>query len=440
MAKYDNIDVNGKDAFANKTPSYDDIMKQKGKDVKKALHKQKKEEDMEAAGKAMDEEVAKEYEANKEVEKQAIENNNSTVETRDKNKSLETQEPAATAMEDIKTQTLQPEETENTEEFRIGAKANELPENVEKELDSSDEGQEANAAVEANNPTALQNIVTPDGDPVLKGTYNEDGIYLPHTYTIEDSRLVKNPGMAACLTIVSKAITALGAIAGIPIPMIDFMKFGATPEEDLAKLNENEQNYAKILNAGKAEANETIRTREATQESNLSDIDAYKDLADEDVQKTAQVNAATAGQNAQLDVQRAAQEWEAKQKELDRDFQKEMNNLNTESQIAILQQQGVNQQDLATLMNDLDAQRIVKKLAYAKEAGLTPDETAKWLRAEQGITQFGATMGYVGDAAKVAGEVASTFLPGGSDKGIKKFAYDGKAANSKMFSSKRKFW
>ena len=439
MAKYDNIDVNGKDAFANKTPSYDDIMKQKGKDVKKALHKQKKEDDMEAAGKAMDEEVAKEAEAKKEVEKQAIENNGSTVETRDRNKALETGDENATAIEDIKTQTLQPE-TENNEEFQINAKANILPENVEKELDSSDEGQQANTAVEANNPAALQDIVTPDGDPVLKGTYNEDGIYLPHTYTIEDSRLVKNPGMAACLTIVSKAITALGAIAGIPIPMIDFMKFGATPEDDLAKLNENEQNYAKILNAGKAEANETIRTREATQESNISDIDAYKNLADEDVQKTAQVNAATAGQNAQLDVQKAAQEWEAKQKELDRDFQKEMNNLNTESQIAILQQQGVNQQDLATLMNDLDAQRIVKKLAYAKEAGLTPDETAKWLRAEQGITQFGATMGYVGDAAKVAGEVASTFLPGGSDKGIKKFAYDGKAANSKMFSSKRKFW
>lgn len=439
MAKYDNIDVNGKDAFANKTPSYDSIMKQKAKDTKKALHKQKKEDDAEAADKAMQEEIDKEAEEKAAVEKQALENNGSTVETRDKNKALETGDETVTAVEDIKTQAVKPE-TENAEEFQIDTKANVLPENVAKELDESDEGQEANSAVEANNPTALQNIVTPDGDPVLKGTYNEDGVYLPHTYTIEDSRLVKNPGMAACLTIVSKAITALGAIAGIPIPMIDFMKFGATPEEDLQKLNENEQNYAKILNAGKAEANETIRTREATQESNISDIDAYKNLADEDVQKTAQVNAATAGQNAQLDVQRAAQEWEAKQKELDRDFQKEMNNLNTESQIEILKQQGVNQQDLATLMNDLEAQRIMKKIAYAKEAGLTPDETAKWLRAEQGITQFGAAMGYVGDATKVAGEVASTFLPGGSDKEIKKFAYDGKAANSKMFSSKRKFW
>lgn len=440
MAKYDNIDVNGKDAFANKTPSYDSIMKQKAKDTKKALHKQKKEDDTEAADKAMQEEIDKEAEEKAAVEKQALENNGSTVETRDKNKALETGDETVTAVEDIKTQASKPD-TENAEEFQIDTKVNVIPENVAKELDESDEGQEANSAVEANNPTALQNIVTPDGDPVLKGTYNEDGVYLPHTYTIEDSRLVKNPGMAACLTIVSKAITALGAIAGIPIPMIDFMKFGATPEEDLEKLNENEQNYAKILNAGKAEANETIRTREATQESNLSDIDAYKDLADEDVQKTAQVNAATAGQNAQLDVQKAAQEWEAKQKELDRNFQKEMNNLNTDSQIEILKQQGVNQQDLATLMNDLDAQRIMKKIAYAKEAGLTPDETAKWLRAEQGITQFGAAMGYMGDATKVAGQVAGALMTGGvSDKDCKKFVYDGKAANSKMFSKLRPKW
>lgn len=438
MAKYDNIDVNGKNAFENQTPSYDSIMKQKAKDTKKALHKQKKEDDMEAAGKAMDEQVAKEAEEKAAVEKQAIENNGSTVETRDKNKALETQEPAATAVEDIKTQAAKPE---NTEEFQIDTKANVLPENVEKELDESDEGQEANSAVEANNPTALQNIVTPEGDPVLKGTYNEDGVYLPHTYTIEDSRLVKNPGMAACLTIVSKAITALGAIAGIPIPMIDFMKFGATPEEDLQKLNENEQNYAKILNAGKAEANETIRTREATQESNLSDIDAYKDLADEDVQKTAQVNAATAGQNAQLDVQREQQKWQAAQNDFDRQFQKEMNNLNTESQIEILKQQGINAQDLLKLQADANAMADLKRIMAMKDAGMDDQEAAKWIRSLGGMTALQAYLGpLINGAGQAVGVAANLFANGGSDKGIKKFVYDGKAANSKMFSSKRKFW
>ena len=44
MAKYDNIDVNGKDAF-EQTPSYDSIMKQKAKDTKKALSAHVDDED-----------------------------------------------------------------------------------------------------------------------------------------------------------------------------------------------------------------------------------------------------------------------------------------------------------------------------------------------------------------------------------------------------------
>ena len=359
-------------------------------------HKQKKEEDAAAADRAMQEETNKEYEANKEVEKQAIENNNSTVETRDKNKALETGDEAATAVEDIKTQTLQPE-TENAEEFQINAKANVLPENVEKELDSSDEGQEAKNAVESNDPTALQNIVTPEGDPILKGTYNEDGVYLPHTYTIEDSRLVKNPGMAACLTIVSKAITALGAIAGIPIPMIDFMKFGATPEEDLEKLNENEQNYAKILNAGKAEANETIRTREANQESNLSDIDAYKNLADEDVQKTAQVNAATSGQNAQLDVQKQAQEFDKWKTEYSGELQKTMQEIQNKFQL-----------DLTDKLYKQQVQAIVDKITYMKESGFSNDDIAKAIQSMEGVTTLQRGMGYAKDTVGMVTDIANS--------------------------------
>ena len=200
-------------------------------------------------------------------------------------------------------------------------------------------------------------------------------------------------------------------------------------------MNQVEKDYASLMNAGTAEAQEIEKTRAAAQEANISDVDAYKDLSDEDVQKAAQVNASVGGQNTQLDVQREAQEWEAKQAELDRDFQKEMNNINTDSQIAILKQQGMNQQELTKLMADEDAKRIIKKIAYAKEANVKPDDAAKWFRAEQGITQFGAAMGYVGDAADIADKIVSTFMPSKSG-----FAYDGKAANSKMFSSNRKFW
>lgn len=433
MAKY----INGKE-----TPSYDSIMKQKAEDTKKALHKQKKEEDAEAADKAMQEEVDKEADAQKELEKTALENNGQTIESRDRNKALQEGDETATAIEDAKVEAKKPvENAEAVEQIASEAKIeeDEIPEKVKADLEASDEGQQAQAAVDNNDPAALQNITDPSGETVLKGTYDNDGVYVAHSYSRDEAAKLQNKGWAGAATIISIALSALGAVAGIPIMPINFYSVLGT-DKYVDKLNENEQNYAAIVNGGKKEANETIRTREATQESNLSDIDAYKDLEDADVQKTAQVNAATQGANATLDVQREQQAWQSREAELDRDFQKVMNQLNTDSQIAILKQQAINQQDLATLMNDLEAQRIMKKIAYAKEAGLTPDETAKWLRAEQGITQFGAAMGYAGDAAKVAGEIANTFIPGGSDKEIKKFAYDGKAANSKMFSSKRKFW
>ena len=319
-------------------------------------------------------------------------------------------------------------------------KEDDIPDNVKAELDSSDEGQQANAAVQANDPVALQNIVTPDGQAVLKGSFDANGNYVPYTYTVEDTRLVKNKGMAACLTIISIALASLGAAAGIPIVPINFMKFGASPQEDLERLQSVENDYAKLMNAGTAEAQTIDKTREAAQEANISDVEAYKNLSDADVQKAAQVNASVGGQNTQLDVQREAQEWEAKQKELDREFQKEMNNLNTDSQIAILKQQAINAQDLATLMNDLDVQKVFKKIEYGKAHGMSEDDVAKWIRAEQGTTKLMAGMKMGTDAANAAANIVGTFMPGGSDKNMKKFVYDGKAANSKMFNSKRKFW
>lgn len=368
-------------------------------------------------------------------------------------KAQETAAPEKQVKEIVEQKDEQPVENDNVTETKVeepdvkeptnlteALTSQGIPENATADLVGSDEGKEVDDVIASGDPTGLQNVVAPDGQGVLKGSYDANGNYVPYTYTEADTRLVKDKGWAAALTIISAAMSALGVAAGIPIVPINFFKFGASPQEDLERMNQVEKDYASLMNAGTAEAQTIGKTREAAQEANISDVDAYKDLSDEDVQKAAQVNASVGGQNTQLDVQREAQEWEAKQAELDRDFQKEMNNINTDSQIAILKQQGINQQDLTKLMADVEAQRIMKKIAYAKEAGLTPDETAKWLRAEQGITQFGAAMGYVGDTAKVAGEVASKFIPLKSDKDVKKFVYDGKAANSKMFSSKRKFW
>jgi hypothetical protein len=399
MARYDNIGLDGKDAF-EQTPSYDSIMKQKAKDTKKALHKQKKEDDAEAADKAMQEEIDKEYEAKKEVEKQALENNCSTVETRDKNKAIETQEPAVTAVEDIKTQT-KTDKPENTEEFQIDTKANvtenEIPENVQKELDESDEAKAAKEAVENDDPSALQNIITPEGDAVLKGAYDKDGLYVPHVYTIEESRLVKNKGLAACLTIISQAISAFGLAAGIPIKQINFLKFGSTPEEDLEKLNENEQNYANVLNGTKTHGLTTENQRNAEREANLKDIEEYKDISDEEVQKAAQVNAATAGQNAQLDVQKQQQEFDKWKTEYSGELQKTMQEIQNKFHL-----------DLTDKLYRQQVQEIVDKIAYMKESGYSNDDIAKTIQSMEGVTTLQRGMGYAKDTVGMVTDVVNS--------------------------------
>lgn len=399
MARYDNIGLDGKDAF-EQTPSYDSIMKQKAKDTKKALHKQKKEDDAEAADKAMQEEVDKEAEAKREVEKQAIENNGSTVETRDKNKAIETQEPDVTAVEDIKIQT-KTDKPEKPEELQIDTKANvtenEIPENVQKELDESDEAKAAKEAVDDNDPSALQNIITPEGDTVLKGGYDKNGLYVPHVYTIEDSRLVKNKGLAACLTIISQAISAFGLAAGIPIKPINFLKFGSTPEEDLEKLNQNEKNYADVLNGTKTPGLTTENQRNAEREANLKDIEEYKDISDEDVQKTAQVNAAESGQNAQLDVQKQQQDFDKWKTEYAGDLQKTMQEIQNKFQL-----------DLTDKLYRQQVQAIVDKISYMKESGFSNDDIAKAIQSMEGVTTLQRGMGYAKDTVGMVTDIANS--------------------------------
>lgn len=366
----------------------------------------------------------------------------------------ETAAPENQAKEIVEQETEQPKETEVEEEVKAPTNLTEaltsqdIPENATADLVESDEGKEVDEAITSGDPTRLQNVVAPDGQAVLKGSYDANGNYVPYTYTEADTRLVKDKGWAAALTLISAAISAIGVAAGVPIMPINFFKFGASSQEDLERMNQVEKDYAKLMNAGTEEAQTIEKTRDASQKANISDVDAYKDLSDEDVQKAAQVNASVGGQNTQLDVQREAQDWEARQKELDREFEKEMNNLNTESQIAILKQQGLNSQELATLMNDLDVQKVFKKIEMAKEKGMKEDDVAKWIRAEQGTTKLAAGLNHMNSAADAAGKVADAaasvvgtfFGHGDSDKNCKKFVYDGKAANSKMFSSKRKFW
>ena len=384
MARYDNIGLDGKDAF-EQTPSYDSIMKQKAKDTKNALHKQKKEDDAEARGKAMDEEIAKEAEAKKEVEKQALENNGSTVETRDKNKAIETQEPAVTAVEDIKTQTAE-SQPEKSEKFRIDTKIDFTPEQ-EKALDETDEAQFAKEAVENKDPSAIQNIVDKDGNPVMKGeyTFGEDSVYKPHTYSLDEAAKLQNKGWAGAATIVSKALSAFGLMFGIPIAPINFFKLLGT-DEYVKGLNENEQNYAKIINAGKEEANIITRSGNAKRESNVKDAETYENLSDEQLQKTAQMNAAEAGQNTQLDVQKQQQEFDKWKTEYSGDLQKTMQEIQNQFNL-----------DLTDKLYRQQVQEIVDKATYMKENGWSYDDIAKAVEAMEGVTTLQRAMGYAKD-------------------------------------------
>lgn len=391
MARYDNIGLDGKDAF-EQTPSYDSIMKQKAKDTKKALHKQKKEDDAEARGKAMDEEIAKEAEAKKEVEKQAIENNGSTVETRDKNKAIETQEPVTTAVEDIKTQAPEPEKTE----FQIDTKVDFTPEQ-EQALDETDEGQFAKEAVDNKDPSALQNIVDKDGNPVMKGeyTFGEDSVYKPYTYSLTEAAKLQNKGWAGAATIVSKALSAFGLMFGIPIVPINFFKLLGT-DEYAKGLNENEQNYAKIINAGKEEANIITRSGNAKREKNVKDAETYENLSDEQLQKTAQMNAAEAGQNTQLDVQKQQQEFDKWKTEYAGDLQKTMQEIQNKFQL-----------DLTDKLYRQQVQAIVDKVTYMKESGWSEQEISTAIQTMAGITKLQRQMGYAKDAVGMVTNIAN---------------------------------
>lgn len=312
-----------------------------------------------------------------------------------------------------------------------------IPPDIDADLEASDEGQYAKKVVEDGDLFQLTNITDPEGNPVLKGTYNENGYYVPHIYKSGDPEVGgMSKGMAGVLTIISKAVTAAGALAGIPIPPVNF--FDLFGQEELAdKMNEVEKNFADLVNepkkAGETQKAESLGSatgRQEAYENQATSANENPNLYNTAVQnQVAGAQAAVGGQNTQLDVAKQEQEWQSKEKELDRDFAKVMNDMNTDSQIAILKQQAVNQQELAKLMNDLDVQKVFKKIEYGRAHGMTEDDIAKWIRAEQGTTKLMAGLKMGTDAANAAADIVGTFMPGGkSDKNVKKYV----ASNSKM--------
>ena len=492
MAKYDNIGVDGKNPYNKTAAEIEEEAKKKREEAakKKAEKEAKKKarlEEIEAADKAMQEAVDKEYEENKEVERQALQNNGSSEEIRDRNKAIqedrkipvdetvindviagkygtgaarkqklleagydpnEVQSAVNEAVEKQKAETekTEPEVEEKTAPTNLteSLSGQGIPDKTVEDLVESDEGQEADGAIADNNPAGLQNITSPDGQGILKGYYDENGYYVPHVYTVEDTRLVKNKGWAAALTILSAAISVLGVAAGVPVMPIDFFQLGASSDEDLARMNKVEDDYARVMNAGIEKSNEIERTEDAKTKAYESNAQAAIDkpeLYESEIQnKVAGSAAALSGGNTQLQTQESAQEFQAAQNEFDRQFQKEMAKINNDSAMALLKQQGINAQTLLKLQADENAMTDLKRITAMKNAGMSEDEAARWIRSFGGMTALQTYLGPLMNGAGQAAGILTGIFAGKSDKGIKKFVYDGKAANSKMLSSKRKFW
>ena len=305
--------------------------------------------------------------------------------------------------------------------------------NAVNQILQSDEAIEAENSVNNGDALGLTKIGDPaTGEPIIRYDINPDGTFTFRPYTRQEAAKMGGHGWAGAATVISAALSALGVAFGIPLVPINFYKLTGT-DAFRDQLNKQGEEWAAIANGGKKEANEIKETgaaKSTAYENAATSAQEHPELYNTETQnQVAGSQAAMTGQNTAIDVQKANQEWQTKQKELDREFQKEMNSLNTESAIQIANANAKNQQELARVMNDLDVQKVVKKIQFAKNSGMSEDELARWIRAESGTTKLAAGLGYAKDAGDVAGNIAKTFLGvGSSDKDCKKYV----ASNSNM--------
>lgn len=282
-----------------------------------------------------------------------------------------------------------------------------------------DESKIAQDAVDTNDPLMLQDITDPEGQSVLKGSYDMNGHYVPYVYTDKDVGGMTK-GTAGVLTVISIALAALGGAMGIPVVPVNFYKLFGKPEA-VEAYNKVEQDYANVVNGEVSPAVTEKNTRDVNREANINDINAYKDVNQDDIENTARVNAASAGSNTTRDINRD-----------NTGSQLAVIDAQTKQQLQTLKQQGANAQELAQLMYNQNISQLKDQIQVLREAGFSNDDIAKYQRAMQGTTTFGAGMNYVNDAGNMLGGVAGSIL--NSSKDVKMF-------NTRMLSnawSKRK--
>lgn len=310
-------------------------------------------------------------------------------------------------------------------------------------LENTDEAKIAQEAVDTKDPTKLQNVTTPEGEGVLKGSYDKDGKYVPKVYTIDSPEVTgMSRPMAGALTIISVALSALGGLMGIPLMPINFNDLFGKRQETVDAMNKQEEDYASLINepkkAGDTQA-ESIGGVQRGYEAQAQSASKNPDLYNTETQnKVAGAQAAVGGQNTALDVQGQQQEFTAEQRELDRQFEKEMANINIDNEIKRLNAEFANNKEMAELLYDQDVQRLVKKVEYLRSKGLTDDDIAKYISAEAGTTKLARGLGYAQQGASAASEVLrAVFRKDNSDKNVKK--YDWGKSNTNMLRNSFKW-
>lgn len=282
-----------------------------------------------------------------------------------------------------------------------------------------DESKIAQDAVDTNDPMMLQDITDPEGQSVLKGSFDMNGHYVPYVYTDKDVGGMTK-GTAGVLTVISIALAALGGAMGIPVVPVNFYKLFGKPEA-VEAYNKVEQDYANVVNGEVSPAVTEKNTRDVNREANINDINAYKDVNQDDIENTARVNAASAGSNTTRDINRD-----------NTGSQLAVIDAQTKQQLALLAQQGTNAQELAQLMYQQGVNQLKDQIQVMRDAGFTNDQIAKYQRALQGTTNLQA-------GTQMFNEVGGTLIEGvgtvlNSSKDVKMF-------NTRMLSnawSKRK--
>lgn len=305
--------------------------------------------------------------------------------------------------------TVKPETETKTEENI------EVPKELENKLFESDEGKVAQEAIDSGDASKLSDIVDENGQPVLQGQFNEEGKWIPYVKAdVEDPRIFSRP-QALALTLISCVLSTL--TAGF-FPPINFLTLD---KQDwyLEKVQEVNQNYADVVNG-------TVKERNATRtgaEQKAMDYDLAQQMTDEGIQKTGRMNEASAGgtglQQAQLNADLA--KWAAE--------------FGLEADIAKMNLSADIQKNLATLMNDLEVTKLVNKIKAAKDAGLSGDELAQYVRAaEQGLTNAAARMKMGTDVVNAGTNLITNIVGAAtSDKNVKKF--DAKPVNNTLLKS-----